>query len=848
MPAIVEEGVPGIPGYEVLERLGTGGHGAVFRARHPVIGKDVAIKVLHAGTCTDPSAAHRFITEARAVNRIQHPSIVEVFDLQVLDDGRPYIVMELLRGRTLRSVLDERGRLPATDAFRILRSIAEAIDAAHAAGVAHRDLKPENVFVLDDGAVKLIDFGLAKLDSDVSVTVSGATLGTPRYMSPEQCRGRASDHRSDLYSFGALAYHVLTGRPPFDGDALALALHHLNDAPERPTQRCPELPAQVDDELLALLAKDPARRPSPLAEVVARMSAPRRPRRLRRWWGAGALAGTLAVAAVAASAVSAREVARERRQLTANVERVDHRPDGLPYIPWMSADGSQVMIADRSGTWLLGAIGGVEPLPFVDVDAVDYASQLPDGRWVVTRYAPDRTSTIWIEDLRTGARTQLSAGTFAEACPRGDRVAVIEARELAIHDLRSGERTRVAAVQDVWSVRWSPDCRQLVWVDNSERRVRLAQLGEDRVRDLPLPLLPSAQIAPVAFIDEATLLYCAPGAGGVELRAHALADATAAHDTRLHVEPITVESCGLAVAANGREALAILFSTQPMVATLATAPGSRLRQITGTSSMTATFEDDHRVLVYEGPRLESLDPARELPARQLSAVRIDDATAAPRAVCPGSAVMVRREGRPLHARLTDAGERMHLELLDADACRTVASWQLPAGDRWSEPRCAHATCVIARYAGGHVELWKLPRAGAPELVTRADAPAAVYAPSVAVSPDARHAIVLPRDGTSGPGTVLVVALDGGSTSRFDVLGIQSVVWSADPDHVYISGRGIDGHHNPVLRMSLTGERELVWSSDATWTAVRDLSPRGDVLALDARRFSAELLHVTLRPR
>src|SRR5690606_39232897 len=134
----------------------------------------------------------------------------------------------------------------------------------------------------------------------------------------------------------------------------------------------------------------------------------------------------------------------------------------------------------------------------------------------------------------------------------------------------------------------------------------------------------------------------------------------------------------------------------------------------------------------------------------------------------------------------------------------------------------------------------------PVRVSRVEAPAASYPPSVALSPDARRAIVLPRDGASGPGTVLVIPLDGGALARFDVLGIQAVVWSAEPDHVYISGRGIDGHHNPVLRMSITGARGLLWSSDATWTAVRALAPRGDVLALDTRRFSASLWHLALR--
>lgn len=293
-----------VPGYDVGERLGAGGFGEVFAARHTVIGRDVAIKVLHAKYCEHPAAVARFVAEARAVNRISHPGIVEIFDFGQLADGRHYCVMERLRGQTLRDLLRERGKLPLDQALPLLRAIAVAVDAAHAAGIAHRDLKPENVFVLADG-IKLIDFGLAKLTAEESMTETGAVLGTPLYMSPEQCRGVAVDARTDAYSFGALAYHVLVGEPPFEGDALQLALHHLHDEPVLPSQREPALDARVDRVVLSLLAKDPGERPGKLVAAVdalvgeAPLPARTRRRRWRRWAVGGALA-TVAAGATGA--------------------------------------------------------------------------------------------------------------------------------------------------------------------------------------------------------------------------------------------------------------------------------------------------------------------------------------------------------------------------------------------------------------------------------------------------------------------------------------------------------------------------------------------------------------------
>jgi serine/threonine protein kinase len=255
-----------VAGYDIAERIGVGRFGEVYRARS-VLDRDVALRVLPRRYSHDAGAIARFVAEVRAVSTTSHPGIVEVFDFGTLGDGRQFCAMELVSGTTLRDVLRDRERLPIDDALPMLRGIAEPIDAAHRAGIAHCDLKPDNIFVLADGGVRVSDFGLAKLVDPTDAAVS------PVYMSPEQCRGSGSDTRSDTYSFGVIAYQLLTGELPFSGDALALALHHLNDDPDPPSKRQPDLPMCVDRAVLAALAKDPVERPSTLIAIVDALAA-----------------------------------------------------------------------------------------------------------------------------------------------------------------------------------------------------------------------------------------------------------------------------------------------------------------------------------------------------------------------------------------------------------------------------------------------------------------------------------------------------------------------------------------------------------------------------------------------
>ena len=258
--------------YVVEAKIGEGGFGSVYRAVHPLIGKAAAIKVLNRQYSSNPQMVSRFIAEARAVNQIRNRNIIDIFSFGTLEDGRQYYVMELLDGITFDGYLKQKGRLAPEDAMPILRGIARALGAAHAAGIAHRDLKPENVFLVmeDDGNVfpKLLDFGIAKLMGESGLghkTRTGAPMGTPHYMSPEQCRGRNVDQRTDIYSFGIVVFETLTGRLPFDGeDVMELLLKQTSAPAPRLSEVCPDLPAALDNPVLHMLEKDPAKRPESL--------------------------------------------------------------------------------------------------------------------------------------------------------------------------------------------------------------------------------------------------------------------------------------------------------------------------------------------------------------------------------------------------------------------------------------------------------------------------------------------------------------------------------------------------------------------------------------------------------
>ena len=346
-----------LDGYELLGLLGAGGMGEVYRARDSALRREVAIKVLPPFVTQDPDRLRRFEQEAQAAAALNHPNIVAVYRFGVFEDA-PYLVAELLEGSTLREVL-RHGALPSRKAIDYGVQIAHGLAAAHDKGIVHRDLKPENLFVTKDGRVKILDFGLAKLmqrqpDADGSEptqtvgTDPGVVMGTAGYMSPEQVRGKTVDHRTDIFSFGAILYEMLSGKRAFQRSTSAETMTAiLHDDPPSISQVVQTAPAGLQRVVHRCLEKNPEQRfqsASDMAFALEALSdsgssspvAPTAPGSRSRWiWAAAA---GFAVALIAALFLwwripPAVPMVESITQLT---------DDGQPKTSWMFSDGSRI--------------------------------------------------------------------------------------------------------------------------------------------------------------------------------------------------------------------------------------------------------------------------------------------------------------------------------------------------------------------------------------------------------------------------------------------------------------------------------------------------------------------------
>jgi hypothetical protein len=255
--------------------------GSVYLAEHPLLGRKAAVKILKREFVANQDLVQRFLNEARAANAIHHPNIIDILDVGLLPDGVPYMMMEFLAGESLASRLQRIHRLPIGEAVKLTNQTASALAAAHALGIVHRDLKPDNLFVIPDAQnpgqerIKVLDFGIAKLRPEFApgtpITSAGALMGTPAYMSPEQCMGKTAeiDPRSDIYALGIIFYEMLCGQPPFAGQNFGeLFLQHVNGAPRPPRSLVPEIPVHLEAVILKALEKEPGDRIQTMADFI----------------------------------------------------------------------------------------------------------------------------------------------------------------------------------------------------------------------------------------------------------------------------------------------------------------------------------------------------------------------------------------------------------------------------------------------------------------------------------------------------------------------------------------------------------------------------------------------------
>jgi serine/threonine-protein kinase len=283
--------------YVLAESLGSGGMAEVYLAHDDVLDRSVALKVMSGRYADDEEFVERFKREAQSAAALSHPNIVSIYDRGEAEDGTYYIAMEYLPGGTLKDRILKRGALAPRTAAAVALQIAEALRAAHAAGVVHRDIKPHNVLVTDTGDIKVGDFGIARAATSSTMTRTGSILGTAHYISPEQAMGEPVGQGSDLYSLGVVLYEMLTGTLPYDAEtSIGIAMKHVNGHLVPPRELNPEVPEGINAVTTKLLAKSPEERYADADELIEDLErvlegfepAPRqlRERRRRRRWGA----------------------------------------------------------------------------------------------------------------------------------------------------------------------------------------------------------------------------------------------------------------------------------------------------------------------------------------------------------------------------------------------------------------------------------------------------------------------------------------------------------------------------------------------------------------------------------
>jgi serine/threonine-protein kinase len=402
--------------YRITGVLGRGGMGTVYAGIHPVIEKRVAIKVLteYSGRS---DIIDRFVQEARAANRIGHANIVDIFSFGQLGDGRHYFVMEYVAGRPLTALLRERAPLRFDEALPILRGIAEGLTAAHDKGIVHRDLKPDNVFLVErpgsPALVKILDFGIAKLvtpeGGSRTRTRTGTSLGTPLYMSPEQCRGDSSvDQRSDIYSFGVICFLAFTGRVPFDAESHVDVIYMHVHAPPPPPSVLSGMPLPLEVVILKALAKKPEDRYERLDQMMEALAA--MPPEVHAW------EPVRAAPVDAAGATKITRVSRPgepHRSATYLPPRSQIEPAGLRLGWVLGVTAGLLAVGVAIGVVMLVARRAAAPHP-----PAASAAPAGTGRFVIV--SNPAGAEVWVNGTRHPEPTPTEIGGL----PRGQRVSI----------------------------------------------------------------------------------------------------------------------------------------------------------------------------------------------------------------------------------------------------------------------------------------------------------------------------------------------------------------------------------------------------------------------------------------
>ncbi len=258
--------------YEILEKVGNGGMATVYKAKDNILNRFVAVKVLKEEYTTDTEFIRRFNAEAQSAAGLTHANIVSVYDVGH-EDNVYYIVMELIKGKTLKQIITEDGSLPWKWSVNIAIQIASALEAAHRNNIVHRDIKPHNIIITEDGVAKVTDFGIAKAVSNSTITAFGTTIGSVHYFSPEHAKGGFTDAKSDLYSLGVVMYEMLTGRVPFDADTpVSVALKHMQEKPVEPIKLNPSIPFAINKIIMKAMEKEPSLRYQTATEMIKDLS------------------------------------------------------------------------------------------------------------------------------------------------------------------------------------------------------------------------------------------------------------------------------------------------------------------------------------------------------------------------------------------------------------------------------------------------------------------------------------------------------------------------------------------------------------------------------------------------